>query len=136
MVIQQARDFIAANHRGVLLTFRADGAPQMSPILANVDQGGFVVVSSRETAYKVKNLERDPRASLCMFVDRFYGQWFQVDGVAEVVRLPEAMEPLVDYYRSVSGEHPDWEEYRNAMRRERRVLILISVQRAGPTRHG
>ncbi|MCY3651760.1 MAG: PPOX class F420-dependent oxidoreductase [bacterium] len=136
MVIQQARDFIAANHRGVLLTFRADGAPQMSPILANVDQGGFVVVSSRETAYKVKNLERDPRASLCMFVDRFYGQWFQVDGVAEVVRLPEAMEPLVDYYRSVSGEHPDWEEYREAMRRERRVLIRISVQRAGPTRHG
>ncbi|MXX64327.1 MAG: PPOX class F420-dependent oxidoreductase [Acidimicrobiia bacterium] len=136
MVIQQARDFIAANHRGVLLTFRADGAPQMSPILANVDQGGFVVVSSRETAYKVKNLERDPRASLCMFVDRFYGQWFQVDGVAEVVRLPEAMEPLVDYYRSVSGEHPDWEEYRKAMRRERRVLIRISVQRAGPTRHG
>lgn len=136
MVIQQARDFIAANHRGVLLTFRADGAPQMSPILANVDQGGFVVVSSRETAYKVKNLERDPRASLCMFVDRFYGQWFQVDGVAEVVRLPEAMEPLVDYYRSVSGEHPDWDEYREAMRRERRVLIRISVQRAGPTRHG
>ncbi|MCY3579969.1 MAG: PPOX class F420-dependent oxidoreductase [bacterium] len=136
MVIQQARDFIAANHRGVLLTFRADGAPQMSPILANVDQGGFVVVSSRETAYKVKNLERDPRASLCMFVDRFYGQWFQVDGVAEVVRLPEAMEPLVDYYRSVSGEHPDWEEYREAMRRERRVLIRISVQRVGPTRHG
>ena len=71
-----------------------------------------------------------------MFVDRFYGQWFQVDGVAEVVRLPEAMEPLVDYYRSVSGEHPDWEEYREAMRRERRVLIRISVQRAGPTRHG
>ncbi|MCY3539182.1 MAG: PPOX class F420-dependent oxidoreductase [Acidimicrobiia bacterium] len=136
MVIQQARDFIAANHRGVLLTFRADGAPQMSPILADVDQEGCVVVSSRETAYKVQNLERDPRASLCMFVDRFYGQWFQVDGVAEVVRLPEAMEPLVDYYRSVSGEHPDWEEYREAMRRERRVLIRISVQRAGPTRHG
>ena len=132
----EARAFIEANHRGILLTYRSDGAPQMSPIVAGVDSDGFVVVSSRETAYKVRNLRRDPRASLCMFTDGFFGGWIQVDGVTDVLSLPEAMEPLVDYYRSLSGEHPDWQEYRDAMQRERRVVIRISVERAGPTSFG
>ncbi len=132
----QARTFIRANHRGILLTHRTGGAPQMSPIVAGVDGDGFVVVSSRETAYKVRNLRREPRASLCMFTDGFYGEWLQVDGVADVLSLPEAMEPLVDYYRDLSGEHPDWDDYRTAMRRERRVLIRITIERAGPTRFG
>ncbi len=136
MAIEQARDFIRSNHRGILLTSRRVGSPQMSPIVANVDAEGYIVVSSRATAYKVKNLERNPRTSLCMFTDRFYGQWFQVDGVAEIIRLPEAMEPLVDYYRSLSGEHPDWAEYREAMQREERVIIRITAEHAGPTRHG
>ena len=132
----KARAFIEANHRGILLTYRADGTPQMSPVLAGVDAGGHVVVSSRETAYKVRNLQRDPRASLCMFTDGFFGGWVQVDGTAGIITLPEAMEPLVDYYRNLSGEHPDWQEYRDAMQRERRVVIRISVERAGPTRFG
>lgn len=132
----EARAFIEANHRGILLTYRADGTPQMSPILAGVDTGGYVVVSSRETAYKVRNLQRDPRASLCMFTDGFFGGWVQVDGTARIITLPEAMEPLVDYYRNLSGEHPDWQEYRDAMQRERRVVIRISVERAGPTSFG
>ena len=132
----QARSFIGTNPRGILLTNRFGGAPQMSPILAGIDRDGFVVVSSRETAYKVRNLRRDPRASLCMFTDGFYGEWIQVDGVADVLSLPEAMEPLVDYYRDLSGEHPDWDDYREAMRRERRVLIRIAIERAGPTRFG
>lgn len=132
----QARTFIRANHRGILLTHHTGGAPQMSPIVAGVDGDGFVVVSSRETAYKVRNLRREPRASLCMFTDGFYGEWLQVDGVADVLSLPEAMEPLVDYYRDLSGEHPDWDDYRTAMRRERRVLIRITIERAGPTRFG
>ena len=136
MDIDQARDFIRGNHRGILLTRRSDGGPQMSPIVAGVDSDGCIVVSSRETAYKVKNLRRDPRASVCMFTDGFYGGWTQVDGVAGIVSLPEAMDALIDYYRLLSGEHPDWDEYRAAMRDERRVLIRISPERAGPTRFG
>ena len=132
----EAKTFIGANPRGILLTYRSDGMPQMSPIVAAVDSDGFAVVSSRETAYKIKNLRRDPRASLCMFTDAFFGGWIQVDGVADVLGLPEAMEPLVDYYRSLSGEHPDWEDYRDAMRRERRVLVRIAIERAGPTKFG
>ena len=136
MEVVRAMEFIAANHRGILLTHRSDGSPQMSPILAGVDDDGHVVVSSRETAYKVRNLVRDPRVSLCMFTDGFYGGWVQIDGVAEIVNLPEAMELLVDYYRRLSGEHPDWDEYRAAMRKERRVVIRIAIERAGPTRFG
>lgn len=136
MDIDQARDFVKTNHRGILLTHRSDGGPQMSPIVAGVDSDGYVVASSRETAYKVRNLRRDPRASVCMFTDGFYGEWVQIDGVAEVVSLPEAMDALIDYYRLLSGEHPDWDEYRAAMREERRVLIRISPERAGPTRFG
>ena len=108
----------------------------MSPIIAGVDADGHVIVSSRETAYKVKNLMSDPRASVCMFTDGFFGGWVQIDGTAEIVTLPDAMELLVDYYRSLSGEHPNWEEYRDAMRKERRVLIRISIERAGPTKFG
>lgn len=136
MDIDQAREFVAANHRGILLTYRSDGGPQMSLIIAGVDSDGHVVVSSRETAFKVRNLMRDPRAALCMFTDGFYGEWVQIDGDAEVVLLPEAMEPLVEYYRQLSGEHPDWDEYRAAMREEGRVLIRIMPRRAGPTRFG
>ena len=136
MDVDQALEFVAANHRGILLTYRSDGRPQMSPIVAGVDSDGHVVVSSRETAFKVRNLMRDPMASLCMFTDAFYGEWVQIDGDAEVVPLPEAMEPLVEYYRQLSGEHPDWDEYRAAMRQERRVLIRISPRRVGPTRFG
>ncbi len=131
-----AKNFISTNHRGILLTYRSDGSPQMSPVVAGVNDDGYVVVSSRETAYKVKNLVRDPRVSLCMFTDRFYGDWVQVDGVAEVVCLPEAMETLINYYRMLSGEHPDWDEYRAAMVSERRVIIRITIKRAGPTRFG
>ncbi|MXZ67579.1 MAG: PPOX class F420-dependent oxidoreductase [Acidimicrobiia bacterium] len=136
MDIDRALDFVTANHRGILLTHRSDGGPQMSPIVAGVDSEGHVVVSSRETAYKVRNLRRDPRASVCMFSDGFYGEWVQIDGVAGIISLPEAMDALVDYYRGLSGEHPDWDEYRAAMREERRVLIRMSPERAGPTRFG
>ena len=104
--------------------------------MAGVDSDGYVVVSSRETAYKVKNLRRDPRAAVCIFTDGFYGGWVQVDGVAEIVGLPEAMDALIDYYRLLSGEHPDWDEYRTAMRDERRVLIRMSPERAGPAKSG
>jgi PPOX class probable F420-dependent enzyme len=128
----RAREFLRAHHRAVLATIRRDGRPQLSPVAAAVDDAGRVLVSTRETAVKAKNLARDPRASLCVLNDGFFGEWVQVDGNAEIVHLPEAMELLVDYYRRISGEHPDWEDYRAAMRRERRVMVRLTITRAGP----
>ena len=132
----EALQFIRDNHRGVLMVYRRDGAVQASPVTAAVDAEGRVVISSRETAFKVKHLLRDPRAAYCGFADDFYGPWVQVEGSAEIVHLPEALELLVDYYRSVAGEHPDWDDYRAAMVRDQRVLIRIQVERAGPNRAG
>lgn len=134
--VATAVGFLADAHRGVLTTFRADGRPALSPVLAAVDDSDRVMVSTRETAYKVKHLRRDPRVALCVFGDGFFGDWVQVEGDAEIVELPEAMELLVDYYRRVGGEHEDWAGYREAMRAERRVLIRFEITRAGPSRAG
>ena len=132
----EALEFIRANHRGVLITFRSDGGLQSSPVVASADGEGRVVLSTRETAMKVKNLRRDPRVTYCAFRDGFFGPWVQVEGRAEIVSLPEALELLVEYYRDVAGEHPDWDDYRAAMVREQRVMVRITVERAGPTRSG
>jgi PPOX class probable F420-dependent enzyme len=131
-----ARDFLRANHRAVMATTRADGSTQMSPVTVGVDAEDRVVVSSRETAYKVRHLRAIPYAAICAFPDRFFGQWVQVEGPVEVVALPEAMEPLVDYYRSISGEHPDWDDYRETMVRDQRVILRMAVERAGPSVSG
>jgi PPOX class probable F420-dependent enzyme len=120
----------------VLVTRKSDGSPQTSPITLGIDEEDKLVISSRETAYKVRNLRRDPRATLCALNDQFFGKWLQIDGTAEIVPLPEAMEPLVEYYRRISGEHPDWDEYRQAMIDQKRVLIRIAIERIGPTRSG
>jgi PPOX class probable F420-dependent enzyme len=131
-----ARDFIRENHRGVLATRRSGGGIQQSPVLANVDAEGRVIISTRETAIKTKNLRRDPWAQLCAFTDRFFGEWVYVEGRAEVLSLPEAMDPLIDYYKRFPDENPDWDDYRARMERERRVLIRITIQHAGPDRSG
>lgn len=131
-----ALEFITQHHRAVLATRRSDGSPQLTPIAAAVDDAGRVIISTRETAMKTRNLRRDPRAWLVVFTDRFYGPFVQVEGVTEIVSLPDAMEPLVDYYRRVAGEHPDWDDYRSAMERERRCLVRLTVNRAGPTVSG
>jgi PPOX class probable F420-dependent enzyme len=136
MDIDEAREFVRTNHRGILATFRADGRVQMSPVAVAVDGEGQFVVSTREPAMKTRNLRRDARASLMAMSDDWWKQWIQVDGTAEVLSLPDAMEPLVEYYRAVSGEHPDWDEYRAAMVRDRRVLVRISAERAGPNAFG
>ena len=132
MDIDRAIDFMRDQHRAILATRRSDGGPQLSPVAATVDDDGRVLISTRETAVKAKNLARDPRASLCVMSDGFYGQWIQVDGTAEIIHLPDALELLVDYYRRISGEHPDWTEYRSAMQRDQRLIVRISIQRAGP----
>lgn len=136
MEIAKAQQFLCEHACAVLATRRRDGGIQMSPITVGLDAAGRVIISSRETAYKVKNLRRDPWASLCVFVDEFTGPWVQVEGPVEVVALPQAMELLIDYYRRVAGEHPDWDDYRRAMQRDRRVLIRLTIERAGPDRKG
>jgi PPOX class probable F420-dependent enzyme len=136
MDLEQARAFLRSNDRGVLVTHRRDGQPQMSPVNAGIDPEGRLIISSREPAIKVRNLRRDPRASFCGFTQRFFGPWVQVDGRADIVSLPEAMEPLVEYYRLLAGEHPDWDDYRAAMVRDRRCLIRVTLERAGPSRQG
>jgi PPOX class probable F420-dependent enzyme len=131
-----ARAFVASNHRAVLITRRSGGGLQTSPVLVGVDGAGKLVISTREGAYKTRNLRRDPTAVLCVFADRFFGRWMQVQGTAQVVSLPAAMDGLVDYYRRISGEHPDWDEYRRAMQDQRRVLVRVSIDTVGPTRAG
>ena len=131
MDIDEAREFLKANHRAVLATFRPDAHLHLSLVLAGLDGEGRAIISSTEDRVKVRNLRRDPRASLCSMPDRFFGGGVQVHGAATVVSLPEAMEPLVDYFRRSAGrEHADWDEYRRAMERERRVLIRIDIERA------
>jgi PPOX class probable F420-dependent enzyme len=132
----EAREFVSAHHRAVLATYRSSGGLQTSPITVGLDAGGRVAISSRETAYKVRNLRHDPRATICVFTDAFFGPWVQIEGTAEVVSLPDAMDGLVDYYRRISGEHPDWDDYRRAMVEDRRVLVLVDIERVGPTRSG
>jgi PPOX class probable F420-dependent enzyme len=136
MDLDVAREVIREQHRAVLATIRGDGTPQMSPVLVAVDDNGRVLVSSRETAVKVRNLRRDRRLWLCVLPDGFFGRWVQVEGSAEIVSLPDAMDGLVDYYRRLSGEHENWDGYREAMRTERRVLLRVTLDRAGPDRAG
>jgi len=132
MDLEQAREFLRANHRAVLATARADGRPQLSPVTCGVDDAGLVIISTRETAVKTRNLRRNPAASVCVFTEGFFGSWVQVDGTAEIISLPDAMDLLIDYYRRISGEHPDWADYRAAMIRERRCVVRITISRAGP----
>ena len=136
MNLAQAADFLRAHHRAVLATSRADGRPQLSPVLCVADDEGRILISTRETALKTRNLRRDPYASLCAFTDGFFGEWVQVDGDAEIISLPDAMDLLVDYYRRVAGEHSDWADYRAAMTRDRRVIVRITPTRAGPNVSG
>jgi PPOX class probable F420-dependent enzyme len=130
--IKRASEFLRDHHRAVLATTRSDGRPQLSPVTVAVDDDGRALISTRETAVKTRNLARDPRASLCVMNDGFFGEWIQAEGDAEIIHLPEAMELLVDYYRRISGEHPDWADYRAAMERDRRVIVRVTITRAGP----
>ena len=136
MDIGRAADFLRAHHRAVLATSRSDGRPQLSPVTCTVDDENRVLISTRETALKTRNLRRRPQASLCVFTDNFFGEWVQVEGDVEIIPLPDAMDLLVEYYRSISGEHPDWDDYRAAMVRDQRVIVRITITRAGPDASG
>jgi PPOX class probable F420-dependent enzyme len=134
--LDRAREFISEHHRGVLATRRSGDRVQHSPVLVNVDEEGRAIISSRETAIKVKNLRRDPWAQVVVTTNRFFGDWIWAEGQAEVLSLPEAMDPLIDYYKRFPDENPDWDDYRARMERERRVLIRIELEDAGPDRWG
>lgn len=128
--------FLRPRHRVLLLTHRADGSPQLSPVSAGVDTEGRVVVATYPQRAKTRNARRDPRVSLCVLSDEWDGPWVQVDGTAEVLDVPEALDAFVDYYRSIAGEHPDWPEYRAAMVRQGKSLLRVSVDRWGPVATG
>jgi len=129
-------DFVRPRHRMVLTTFRADGSPQSSPVTGGVDADGRIVIASYPQRAKSANLRRTPRASITVLSDQFHDAYVQVDGVAEVIDGPAAVEPLVDYYRSIAGEHPDWDEYRQAMVDQGKCLIRVTPQRWGPIATG
>ena len=133
---EDMQDFVAARHHAVLLTHRTGGGVQLSPVTCGLDGAGRVVVSTYPERAKAVNLRRDPRASLCVLSDDFDGPWIQLDGTAEVLDLPEALEPLVEYYRSISGEHPDWDEYRLAMQEQGKSLVRVTVESWGPIATG
>jgi PPOX class probable F420-dependent enzyme len=136
MDLDKAHAFIKENPRAVLATQRRDGRPQMSPVVAAIDDQGRLLISTRETAYKTKNVRRNPDVSLCFVNPNFFGEWVQIDGTVEIVSLPEAMDILVDYYRRLSGEHEDWDDYRAAMTRDKRLILRVTIERAGPDRSG
>ena len=129
-------DFVRPRHHMVLTTFRADGSLQTSPVTGGVDEQGRLVIASYPRRAKSANIRRTGRASVVVLSDEFDGPYVQIDGPAEVIDLPEAVEPLVDYFRAVAGEHPDWAEYRQAMVSQGKSLIRITPERWGPVATG
>ena len=129
-------DFARTRHKGTLVTIRGDGRPQMSPVACGIDDGGRVVVSTYPERAKAANARRDPRVSILFHSDDWNDAYVQIDGTAEVLDMPEAVEPLVEYYRSIAGEHPDWDDYREAMRTQDKSLIRITIDRWGPIATG
>jgi PPOX class probable F420-dependent enzyme len=137
MDISTAKEFLARHHWGVLTTRRKEGSLQMSPITVGIDAAGRAIISSRETAYKVNNLRRDSRAAVCAFTNEFHGEgWVQINGSAEILSLPEAIETLVYLERQAKGENRDWPSFHQRMAREKRVVIRISIDDVGPKRRG
>ncbi|HZG05127.1 MAG TPA: PPOX class F420-dependent oxidoreductase [Streptomyces sp.] len=134
--LDELLEFVRPRHRAVLLTRRADGSPQGSPVTCGVDGEGRVVVSTYPERAKTRNARRDPAVGVIVLSDDWNGPWVQIDGTAEVLDVPESVEPLVEYYRAVAGEHPDWDEYREAMARQGKSLLRITPVRWGPVATG
>ncbi|MGW7068083.1 PPOX class F420-dependent oxidoreductase [Streptomyces sp. NPDC054855] len=134
--IDELLDFVRPRHRAVLLTARADGTPQGSPLTCGVDDSGRIVVSTYPERAKTRNAKRNPRVSIIVLSDEWNGPWVQIDGPAEVIDSPESVEPLVEYFRNISGEHPDWDEYREAMVKQGKSIIRITPERWGPVATG
>jgi PPOX class probable F420-dependent enzyme len=129
-------EFVRPRHHGMLVTLRRDGAPQLSPVTCGVDPDGRIVIATYPQRAKSLNARRDPHVSIVVQGDDWNGEYVQVDGIAEVLDLPDALEPLVDYFRGISGEHSDWDEYRAAMVKQGKCIIRIEIDRWGPISTG
>ncbi|MEU3410956.1 PPOX class F420-dependent oxidoreductase [Streptomyces sp. NPDC006658] len=129
-------DFVRPRHRALLITRRSDGSPQASPLTCGVDDSGRIVMSTYPDRAKTRNAKRDNRVSLVVLSDDWNGPWVQIDGTAEVVDAPDSVEPLVEYYRNIAGEHPDWDEYRQAMLKQGKSIIRVTPERWGPVATG
>jgi len=129
-------EFVRPRHRYVLITRRADGTPQASPVTGGVDDSGRLMVSTYPERVKARNARRDPQVSVLVLSEEWDGAWVQVHGAAEVLDVPEALDAFVEYYRNISGEHPDWEEYRQAMLDQDKSLIRITPSDWGPIATG
>ena len=129
-------DFVRPRHRMVVITARRDGRPQASPVTGGVDDQGRIVISTYPDRAKAANARRDARVSVLVLSDEYDDEWVQVDGVVEVIDPPDSVEPLVDYYRCIAGEHPDWDEYRQAMRDQGKSLLRITPERWSPVATG
>ncbi len=137
MEITDAQKFLKANHRGVLVARKQDGWPQITLVSPIIDAEGHVIITARGTTYKVKNIRRDPRVSLLVMGEQFHGsKYIQIHGTAEIVPLPQAMDLLIDWHRQLKGEHPNWDEYREKMREEQRVIVRINIEKVGPNKRG
>ncbi|MGY0025173.1 PPOX class F420-dependent oxidoreductase [Streptomyces sp. cg35] len=134
--LDELLDFVRPRHRALLITARADGTPQASPLTCGVDDSGRIVVSTYPERAKTRNAKRNPRVSVLVLSDDWNGPWVQVDGTAEVLDSPDSVEPLVEYFRNISGEHPDWDEYREAMIKQGKSLIRVTPQKWGPIATG
>lgn len=129
-------DFIRPRHHAIVITSRGDGSPQASPVSCGVDPEGRIVVATYPERAKTRNARNRSRVGVLFLSDDFGGPWVQVDGTAEVLDIPEAVEPLVEYFRSISGEHPNWDEYREAMVRQGKSLLRVTPDRWGPVATG
>jgi len=136
VTLDELLDFVRPRHHALIITARGDGQPQASPVTCGVDAEGRIVIATYPERAKTRNARRNQQVSVVVLSDDFGGPWVQVDGRAEVLDVPEAIEPLVDYFRSISGEHPDWDEYRQAMMRQGKSLLRVTPVRWGPVATG
>jgi PPOX class probable F420-dependent enzyme len=136
VALPELLEFVRPRHHAFLITARADGRPQGSPVTCGVDDAGRVVISTYPDRAKTRNAKRDPEVSVIVVSDDWNGPWVQIDGTAEVIDTPESVEPLVEYFRNISGEHPDWDEYREAMLKQGKSIIRVTPERWGPIATG
>ena len=133
---EELLEFIRTRHRSVVIARKGSGGLQVSPVTHGLDSAGRVVIATYPQRAKVTNIRRDPQVSLCVLSDEFNGPYVQLDGTAEVLDMPDSLEPLVEYFRGISGEHPDWDEYRDAMRKQNKSLIRVTIEHWGPVATG
>ena len=137
MEITEVREFLAVNHRGVMVVQKRDGWPQITLVTPGIDDEGRAIITTRGTTYKLKNVRRNPRVSLLVMGEQFSGsKYVQIHGTAEIIPLPEAMDILIHWHRQVRGESENWDEVREKMKQEQRYIIRIPIEGFGPNVRG